>query len=497
MKRWIIVVVVIAVLAGGGWFFLQSRLSKAQEGLTEGYSTEPVILGDIEAIVSATGSVSLPQSEAVAFASTGEIVEILVQEGDSVTKGQVLARFDDTDARLQVNQAKAALLIAEAQLVQARTGSTQAELDAAQASIDLAQSSVDMAQAGFDALHEGVTQRTKELALLAIDQAKNSRWAAQASRDAIKGNKFADDASVDQAEANILNAEVAVQISETQYEQLFEGPRASAVAQAKAQIAQAEAQVAQAEANMRSLKGRPTAESIAVAEASVAQAQVSVEIAERRLDSLTLEAPIDGHLVTWDAYVGETVGPQNILGTVIDDSYFEIVVTIDETDIGQIAVDQRVYMTLDAYPDDEVLGHISDIDTLGNNVQGIVTYEVTVQIESTDLNIKPLMTAAVDIVTDRRENVLLAPNRALRRDADGKYVEILKAQPSQSPTRSPFGTGGPQIVSPVERIDIETGVSNDEYTQVLSGLDEGQEVVISKPRGSLFENAGGGGPFGG
>jgi len=496
MKRWIIVIVIIAVVAGGGWFFLQSRMSKAQEGMTEGYATAPVIRGDIEAIVSATGSVSLPQSETVAFASTGEIVEILVQEGDLVTKGQVLARFDDTDARLQVDQARAALLIAEAQLVQARKGPTQAELDAAQASIDLAQASVDMAQAGFDALNEGVTQRTKELASLAIDQAKNSRWGAQASRDATKGSKFADDAAIDQAEANVLNAEVAVQIAETQYEQLFEGPRASAVAQAKAQIAQAKAQVAQAEANMRSLKDRPTAESIAVAEASVAQAEVSVQIAERRLDSLDLEAPIDGHLVTWDAYVGETVGPQNILGTVIDDSYFEIIVSIDETDIGQIAVNQQVHMTLDAYPDEEILGHISEIETLGSNAQGIVSYDVTVQIEPTDLKIKALMTAAVDIVTDRKENVVLVPNRALRRDADGKYVEVFKAEPSEAPTRSPFVLGGPQMMSPLDRIDIETGVSNDDYTEVLVGLDEGQEVITNRPRGSLFENAPAGGPMG-
>ena len=154
-------------------------------------------------------------------------------------------------------------------------------------------------------------------------------------------------------------------------------------------------------------------------------------------------------------------------------SRYYLDVPVDETEIAQVRVGQAAHITLDAYPKDELTGHISKVDLTGTNNQGIIEYGVRIMLPETDLDLKPLMTAAVDIVIDQKAGVLLAPSRAIRRDKKGKYVEILR---DNVPTRVP----------------VETGLTNGEYTEILSGLEEGQEIIVAKPHASTLS-----GPFGG
>ena len=99
--------------------------------------------------------------------------------------------------------------------------------------------------------------------------------------------------------------------------------------------------------------------------------------------------------------------------------------------------------------------------------------KVEIEIEANDLPIRPQMTASVDIIVDSKQDVVLVPNRALRRDQQGVYVEIVENNVPK-------------------RVNIRIGVDSEQFTQVLSGLEPGQMVVTSRPRDSLF-----GGPFGG
>jgi len=98
---------------------------------------------------------------------------------------------------------------------------------------------------------------------------------------------------------------------------------------------------------------------------------------------------------------------------------------------------------------------------------------VRITLPENDLDLKPLMTAAVGIVVEEKPDVLLVPNRGIRRDKEGKYVEILR---DNMPAR----------------VSIETGLTSEEHTEVLSGLEEGQEVIIAKPRADVFPGTFGG-----
>jgi HlyD family secretion protein len=381
-----------------------------------------------------------------------------------VDADQALARLDGSDLRLNLRQAQASLRLSEAQLVKTRKGASEEEIASAQATLA-------SAEASLADLRNGATEREKELARLNVDQAKNSRWNAQASRDAICGRvgRGATEADCDSAEAQVLNAEVGVEIAETKYEQLLEPPKASAVASA-------EAQIAQAEATLHQLRTNPSAEDIAISEAQVRQAQVSVDMALEKLEDLVLRAPFAGQLALWDLKPEELVAVGTPVGTLVDASRYHIDVSVDETEIGQVALDQKVHISLDAFPDNEIMGRVSQIDLAGESVQGLVVYSVRIDIGETDLPLKPLMTAAVDVVVEQKDGVLLVPNRALRRDEEGKYVEVLRRN---VPTR----------------VAIETGISDDERTEIVSGLEQGQEVIVSRPQENLL--GGGGGLFGG
>ena len=458
MKRILSIIIVIAVIAGTYYLFTLQGGDK-EVTLPEGISTAVVERGPIEALISATGSLAPERIVSVGFSSAGEVAEVLVDAGDSVVSGQTLARLDDTDLQLAVRQAEAAIRASEVQLTIAQKGPSDEELEAARAAIE-------SAKASLADLEAGAGWREKQLAKLAIDQAKNSLWGAQGSRDAIAGNQFADGGQKTQAESQVSNAELAVKMAEIRYEQIFEPPKMSVMASARAQITQAESTLA-------TLLSMPSDESIALAQAQLDQARVNVEIARSRLDDLDLQAPMDGRIVSWDLYLDDIVSPGAPVGTLLDDSRYHIDVSIDETEIAQIALGQEARITVDAFPSVTLEGRVTEIDTLGSNAQGIVTYGISIEVSRTDLDIRPLMTAAVDIVVDRREDVLYVPNRALHRDSDGKYVEIIKAyMPS--------------------KVYVEVGVSNEEYTQVLAGLEEGQQVVIAKPRDNVM-----GGMFGG
>ena len=451
MKRVVAVILVIAVLATA--WFLYSRDQERVVGVPEGYQLAPVERGSIEAMVSASGSLRAGRSQALSFSLAGTVAEVLVSEGESVSNGQALARLDMSDLELNLKQAQAALAISEAQLQRASSAPSEEEIAAAR-------SAVESARAGLAELRRGPSEREIELAKMAIDQAKNSLWAAQGNRDAIKGNPLSGGGSGDAAEAQVLNAELAVRQAEINYAQLLEPPTSAA-------ILQAELQVAQAESTLATLLSSPRAEDLAVAEAQVVQSRVGVEAAMNNLSRAVLRAPFAGQLSSLDLNAGDTVAPGTPVATLVEPEAYDIVVTIDETEIGQVAAGQEAEVTLDAYPDDRLRGRITDVELVGTINQGIVTYGVTVEVEPNDLDLRPMMTAAVDIVVDRKEAALLVPSRALRRDRNGRYVEELR--------------GGVPV-----RVPVVTGLSSTQYTEVLEGLEEGQEIIVSRPRDSVF-----------
>ena len=448
MKRTTIILAIVAVL---GILFLGSRALSANRssGSLVGYELATARRGEIVATVNATGAVTPRNRAVLTFASPGRITAIRVAVGEQVQAGQELATIDARDLEQAVAQAEAMLRMSEARLAQAKRGATAEEIAAAKANLDSAQENLKRLQAGTSA-------RDIEIARLRWEQAKDHLWSAQAQRDATCGNPSAPSALKDQAQAAVASASMAAEIARLQYEQAQEGASPN-------DIKAAEAQVAQAQANYVRLANGPAAEEIRAAQAQVDQNAASLEQARLRLEGATLKAPFAGIVAGINGRVGEVASSAAAVITLVDLSSYHVDVNIDETSIGQVGVGQPAELYLDAFPDQALTGKVTHVDPVGTLSQGLVNYRVTVEIDPTEIPLKADMTASVNIITARKSDVVLVPNRTVRRDREGRYVEVII-------------DGRPQ------RQSIEVGLSNESETEVVSGLQEGMQVVVSAPR---------------
>ena len=145
----------------------------------------------------------------------------------------------------------------------------------------------------------------------------------------------------------------------------------------------------------------------------------------------------------------------------------QIEVSVSEADIGKVKVGQDVTYTLDGYPDSNFSGKVTQVRLSPTTVSNVVTYTVIVDVDNEDLKLKPGMTANVSIITSQSENVLCAPNLAL------KFTPELNGQKYPKQGLWILEKGKPQ------RIDIDTGASDDNVTEVISKeLNEGTKVII-------------------
>jgi RND family efflux transporter MFP subunit len=199
-----------------------------------------------------------------------------------------------------------------------------------------------------------------------------------------------------------------------------------------------------------------------MAQVAVEQAQASLELAQLQLEGATITAPFDGVVALVGAEANEQVAPGSPMIVLIDPSGFHVEVSVDEIDVGQVELEQEVRITLDAYPDEELGGRVEYISPVASEDLGTVSYRVRVCFDPATVPLRSGMTANITIVTDRREGVLLIPSRAISvdRDAGVFYAERLVDD------------------GEIERVEIEIGIQDATYAEVLRGLEEGDQVVI-------------------
>jgi HlyD family secretion protein len=445
MKRIIIIVVVLAILAVAGYFGYQQFLAPPEPTPTPetDLSAQP-----LPEIVSAEGFVVPGQDADLSFEISGQVIDVEANEGDLVETGQVLVRLDSTNqekavaqAEAGVTQAKAALVSAQARLDQARTGPTDEAIKQAEAAVDTAKARLAQAKTG----------PTDEI----IDQAEAAVLTAKARLNQLRADARPEDiqaASADilTAQANLRQAQaeydkiawagevgelpqaialeqatLAFEAAKARYDKLVNGATAEdiAIAQAgvgeaeaalaaarvgptKESIAVAEAGVAEAEAALAAVRAGATDEEIAIAEAGVNEAdaaltsaQAALAIAQSALDDYELVAPFTGEVGRLDVEVGELVAPGTPVVSLGDSSTWYVETDdLTEIDVVQVAVGQPVRVTIDAIPERDFDGVVTDIAPRSEIKRGDVTYTVTIQLTDTDgVPLRWGLTAFVDI----------------------------------------------------------------------------------------------------
>jgi RND family efflux transporter MFP subunit len=206
-----------------------------------------------------------------------------------------------------------------------------------------------------------------------------------------------------------------------------------------------------------------TPEQIAAQEAQAKQAQASVQIIQAQLAKSVIRSPIAGLVTKLDAEPGEIAVPNTPLVTVISEGNLEIEANVPEADVAKIAIGDPVRITLDAYGGDvRFTGHIVFIDPAETVIEGVPTYTTTFEFDQEDPTIKPGLTANLDIVADRRENVLLVPQRSIIYRGGKKIVFVV--------------TSG----ADTEEREVTTGLRGiDGNIEIASGLAEGERILHS------------------
>jgi HlyD family secretion protein len=357
-----------------------SLLSLACSQQQESFLTVPAVRGSIEATVSATGTLNPVHMVEVGTYASGRIESIEVDFNSPVTKGQLVAKIDPSNAVVRVQKASANVLSAKARVTSART------------EVDLKKKQLKRQQT----LH---------------------------AQDAVSQDHF--------------------DASQAKY------------AQAKAQLAIDTAQLAEREAEL--------------------------EDANVNLAHTNILSPVDGVVLSRNINVGQTVAASFQTPTLFliaqDLSEMQVNSDVSEADIGQVAPNQLARFTVDAFPERVFEGHVRQIRNSPISVQNVVTYDVVVDFDNSELLLRPGMTATLTLITATRDDVLKVPRRALRFRPRGE-----EALPSMGNLRRLWVENED---GKAEALQIRVGVRDDEFVEVSGGgVEAGRPIILGYQRES-------------
>jgi HlyD family secretion protein len=436
------------------------------------------------------------------------VAEVWVRVGDRVRAGDVLMVLDPVSAPQNVIMAQADLISAqkaldellnptELALAQARQAVVNAQDHLAQAQKNLKYAENPASQGLHDAVRDAelaleTARANQQLANVSQDvQDYNGNvWItdwyfqraqdAQAKLDANSGSLELQEAArkawsdyqaradqqaarqlriqTDQANKDhaVLKAQQAYDTAVANLNAALQGPNADRLAVAQASVAVAEAALDDAQAKLdRLLNGADPAD-IAAAEARIQAAQAVV-------DTLMIKAPFDGEVLVINYQPGDAASSSQAAVVLADRSRLHVDVSVDETDVSAIQAGDPVTVTLDAVPGLALRGVVSQVNPLGQIVQGLVRFTVRVDLEQSDARVLLGMTASAVVVTDVRPGALAVPLDAVQLDARGEFVNRVRADGA------------------FERVDIVSGQLQDDLVIVTGDLRAGDRVQLVEP----------------
>ena len=433
-RRWGWWVVLAVVIIVGVVIVIQIRNNR--QSLTESLAnleTEPYQRQNLSASIYGTGTVESAQTAVLTWSASGIVGEINAKLGQSVQKDDVLMALDPASVSSDILQAQIDVINAQNNLDDLNTNwhvdLAQAKLDLLNAQADLDDLSTDRKIMNYQRCSD---ERIEELED-DLDQAQKTYDFFQ-NADTLKAVNTAQ-ANLDYCMADFSEREVA---------------------EAELKVELAEAKVADLQAQVDLLTNGPDPEQVTILETQLAMAQ-------SRMESMQIDAPFDGVVTVLSVQPGDVVktGAQAVQ---LDDlSSLYLMVQISEVDIPLVAVGQPAELVFDSYYEDTFTGEVVEISPVGSSVQGVVQYSVRVELEDGDGQIKPGMTASVNIIVEEKDNVLVVPNNAIV-TLDGQEQVFVKRN-------------GNFIAVPVT-----LGSYSDYYSEVIAAdIEEGELIVLNPP----------------
>jgi len=454
---------VLSLAIGGAYaVYRQTILIPRQEAKRQA-QTVPVERRSLPVTVSANGTVQPERSINLSPKTAGVLKSLLVQEGDRVKQGQILAYMDESNLRGQLTQAQGQLAAAEANLQKLRAGNRPEEIAQAQGQLAEAQANLQKLRAG---------NRPEEIAQ-AQARLRNTQASLRQAEDDLRRNQELANAGAislqtlnnarttrDSAQAQMMEAQQALALAQA-------GSRQEDIAQAQAQVKQRQEALALAQAGSRS-------EDIAQARAQVMQAQGAVQNIQAQINDTVIRAPFDGVVTKKYADPGAFVTPTTA-GSAVSSatsssilalaSTNQVVADVAETNIPKLRLGQEVTIQADAYLGKTFKGKVAQIAAQSIVEQNVTSFEVKVAILSDPQQLlRSGMNVDVEFKVGQLDNALVVPTVAIVRQQNGTGVFVA-------------GENGRPLFTP-----IVTGVTVDDKTAVQSGLTGTERVLVSLPK---------------
>lgn len=489
-RRWIVLCVLAVAVIGGGTAFLSRTRAKAAKAETT-YTTASVEKRSITNALTGSGTLQPADSYTVTTLVSGEVLSDTFEEGDIVEKDQLLYTIDSSDVSTTETQAQ--------------TNYTQA-LKAKYPMADISGTVSEVYVSNGDAVSAGTELcRISASNDLTIDfqfsYAKDGDfYVGQPAKIYLNGYAGYIDGTVAQIGSSSVANGTGMKMTTVRVKAANPGLvsgdcTASAVVgnytsygQTTVKIGTGSTITATASGKVSGLTLMPgdsvssgqrictiTGDSV---DNQLKNAKASLESAQDRLDDYMVTSPITGTVVEKTVKAGDNVGTgsnsNNTLCIIYDLTYLEMTLNIDELDIDNVEVGQTVNITSDAKAGQTYTGVVTKVSVVGNTSGGTTTYPVTVRIDETD-GLRPGMNVDAEIVLSSADDVLAIPSLAVNR---GDTVLVTSDSPSAANALEQEAPEGYAYVQ------VTTGVSDDSYIEITSGLQEGDTVAYLRTASS-------------
>ncbi|PZO41889.1 MAG: efflux transporter periplasmic adaptor subunit [Pseudanabaena frigida] len=419
---WIIVVLLV-VLLGGGFTVFRILTGASQSSIAVDDKTKSVESKSLAIKIKASGSVVPIETVNLSPKQAGKLVDLLVEQGAKVTKGQVIARMDNANLLPQLYQAQANAAASEANLARLRNGSRPEDIAAAQARVESARGRLEAARSR-----------------LALNSMRTSRYRGLQTEGAISRDRLDEVLTDDRStQADLLTAQANLAEATRQFEQSQNGSRPEDIAQAEAQLAQAIA---------------------------------GIRIIEVQIEDTIIRAPFTGIITQKYANAGAFVTPTTTASSTNSSTStsivaiangLEIVAKVPEVDISQIKIGQEVEIIADAFPSEVFKGKVRLIAPEAIIEQNVTSFQVRVTLETGTEKLQSGMNTDLRFIGQKIDNALVVPTVAIvtQEGKTGLLIADEKGKPQFRP--------------------VTIGTTVDNQTQILSGAKVGDKVFVKLP----------------
>ena len=508
-KKFAVAGVALVVAAGVGWQMLSPGQSSAAAATS--YTTAEVTRMDVSSSITGSGTLEAADSYSVTTLIEGSILTADFEEGDEVEEGTILYTIDSSDASNSLEQAEISLNQAQRsynnQLESQEDLTITAPVAGQVYSIDVEVGDDVTAGETVATIRDSQTM-SLEVSFPADDASSfyvgQSATVTLASPFEPLTDTITQTSGTDtMPTGNVIVRTVTIDVSNPgglSTEQTASAAVGTATSTASGTFTYKEeetvtAQVSGEVSSIRVSEGDQVSsgqtlivltsddldDSLQSASESLRNAEISLENQYENLDDYTITSPIKGTIVDKNYNAGETTEANQVLCTIYDLSYLTKTLSVDELDIASIEVGQSVSIVADAVEDTTYTGTVTKVSVAGTSSGSATTYPVTIRIDETD-GLLPGMSVDATIELASAEDVLAIPSAALNR---GDTVLVTADSPSAA--------NGTLVESTAEdgedyySVEVTTGVSGDDYIEIVSGLQEGDTVAYIPTSSSSSE----------